>query len=192
MIWGMTTSETLTAVQTVAVVLTGLVVVWYTWETQQMRKTAHRQADAAILKQAYDYVIQTHGSRRVVYRNADRIRAVTTIAALETLRQAEPELDRAIHDVANCFHYIGFLMDQKLFSDQQALIDEAGHTILRMYNLLWTYILLERQDSGAASYKQYFESLARRVPGYRPITLPGAPAAPEPPAAGGEAPELNV
>jgi hypothetical protein len=163
MLMKMDTTEWLMLIQTAAVVATGVVVVWYTWETRHLRKISARQADAAVLKQAYDYVIETYPSRKRVFEDAPLIRAVTTCGELRDFKVAHPETDRAIHDVANCFHYVGFLMEHGLFSDDRPFLLEGGHTVLRAYEILWPYILLERQDAGAPRYKQYFHRLAERA-----------------------------
>jgi hypothetical protein len=160
----MTFAEWSSLAQTVILLLTGAVVAWYTAETREMRKTAVRQADAAVVKEAYDYIIGTHPMRRLIFRadNAELIRGVRSPEDLRLFKEEHDELDQAIHAVANCYHYIGFLMHQGLLTAEGAILEEGGHTIVRVHELIGPYIQLEREQRGDG-YKQYFLELAGKA-----------------------------
>ena len=76
------------------------------------------------------------------------------------LERSNREVLGAIHDVANCYHYIGFLIHSELLLKKKEFFDEGGETMLRVWKLVRTVIEAERERTKRSTYKQYFEQIA--------------------------------
>jgi|Deesub1362B_J571_1020462.scaffolds.fasta_scaffold02688_12 hypothetical protein len=88
--------------------------------------------EATVLKEAYDYIIRTHKFRLILYKNAEKLKKLNQLDELEKI---DDELSEAIHEVANCYHYIGFLMKHGMITNKKALFEEGGDTFLRIYEI---------------------------------------------------------
>ena len=110
------------------------------------------------------YIISTHDARALILANSATIKAVKNKSDLESLKSKSPDLLRAIHDVVNCYHYIGFLMRSRLLTNKGALYEEGGQTILDMSEIIMPVIEIQRENP---SYKQYFDTLVKEVIEYQ-------------------------
>ncbi len=119
--------------------------------------------EATVLKDAYDYVIRTHEFRRTLYGNESQIRAVQSAEDLEEMERHQPEVYAAIHEVANCYHYIGFLMKYGLITNKHAIFEEGGETIRRVFEIIRPAIEQERARISKETYKQYLEYLVEEI-----------------------------
>lgn len=137
-------------------------------EHEEARKQYERTAlaqekavQAQLFKQVYDYIIATEKDRKLVFHRAESLRGVKTSAGwrgIET-RGKDGDLIDAVHNVANCYHYIGFLKAANLLTDMDAFLDEAGHTIRRVYEILAPIIGYQRELRNSPEYKKYFDQL---------------------------------
>lgn len=89
--------------------------------------------EANVLKEVYDYVIRTHQFRKTVYANEGKIK---TVKEPQDLDKLEHNVSEAIHEVANCYHYIGFLMKSGLLTNKSAFFEEGGDTFSRIYEII--------------------------------------------------------
>lgn len=121
------------------------------------------QRDANVMKTVYDYVIATHDDRGLIYSNADAIRAVRTQEDLWLFEAAQPAVDKAIHNVSNCYHYVGFLLAKGMLSGTAGVVDEGGHTVVRIDDIIGTYVRIRRQAMGQPDYKQYYDYLVAKA-----------------------------
>lgn len=142
-----------------AVVLVTAVYLCRQWrETRRMR-------EATVLKDAYEYIIKTHEARKIVKEHEDLIRGIDSQEKLLVITNGEPKgVDEAIQDVANCYHYVGFLMKYKLLTDTKAISEEGGQTLIHMHGILCNVIRLRREKN--PGYKQYFDYLVNQVQDY--------------------------
>ena len=120
--------------------------------------------ESTVLKEAYDYIIRTHKYRKIIYDNERDIRAVRNTKSLDAL---SPEVKEAIHEVTNCYHYIGFLMKYGLLTNKQGFFEEGGDTFLRIYEIIKPVIKQERIKMSRETYKQYLEYLAEEMSKYK-------------------------
>ena len=116
--------------------------------------------EAAVLREAYDYIIRTHKFREIIYSNKNEIKAIQNVKDLEEIT---PEISEAIHEVANCYHYIGFLMKYGLLTNKSAIFEEGGDTFLDIYKIIKPEIEQQRAKMGKETYKQYLEYLVEEI-----------------------------
>jgi len=150
-----------TAVYAVAFLFTAFYVVFQLRESKMQRK-------ATVLQNVYQYVMDTHLDRAVLYKNAHLIRKVHTLDDLERFSAARPDVDKSIHAVANCYHFIGFLLYCKALPCPEDFLDEGGHTLLKVDQIISQYVELCRKRTCQPKYKQYYTALvemARRDAG---------------------------
>lgn len=117
-----------------------------------------------VLKHAYDYIRETHVDRVAVYEEEASIRGVKTIDDLKIFEATDAAT--AVHNVANCYHYIGLLAHSGLLTRQTELLQEGAQTIVRIHTIIWPIIELQRERTGQSEYKQYFAWLAERAKDY--------------------------
>jgi hypothetical protein len=144
-----------TSVYTIFVIVTAYYIADQLKENQLLRQ-------ATVLKEAYDYVIRTHKFRKIVYNNKNEIKKVQTIEDLQNFENNRPEVNEAMHEVANCYHYIGFLMKSGLLTNKVEFFEEGGNTFLRVYEIISPVIQQERARTDE-TYKQYLEYLKEEM-----------------------------
>lgn len=144
---------------TIIVLITAIFIARQLKENKLLRK-------ATVLKEAYDYIIRTHESRKIVYNNENEIKSVQTIEDLQNFKKNRPKVNDALHEVANCYHYIGFLMKSGLLTDKEEFFEEGGNTFLRVYDIIYPVILQEQQITGE-THKQYLKYLIKEMNEYK-------------------------
>jgi len=171
---GIEMATVLNLVQIVALVFLMIYVV-KTWQlassTKRMAQDSNKTLvetrllrEGTILKQAYDYIRETHNSRVVIYENERTIKGVNSLDELKGLKK---EISDAVHAVAHCYHYIGFLTKYGLLSNKSAIFEETGDTFLHLYNVIRPVIQQERERMHKPTYKQYLEYLKREIDQYK-------------------------
>lgn len=146
-----------TTVYTFAFIVTVFYIIKQLKESKLLR-------EAAVLKEAYDYIIRTHKFRKIIYSNKNEIRAIQNANDLEKI---VPEVSEAIHEVANCYHYIGFLMTCEMLTNKSAIFEEGGDTFLRIYEIIKPVIEQQRATMGKETHKQYLEYLVEEINKYK-------------------------
>jgi hypothetical protein len=160
------TATWIVAISTALYAITVLITVFY---VKGQLKENRLLREANVLKDAYDYVIRTHQSRKIVYANETRIKTVNSV---EDLQRLGGDVRQAIHEVANCYHYIGFLMKSGLLTNKSAFFEEGGDTFDRTYQIIKSAITQERRSMPRETYKQYLEYLLKEMEQYRRGTQP--------------------
>ena len=146
-----------TAIYSLTVLFTVIYVVRQWKETRLLR-------EAAVIKDVYDYIIRTHADRQLIYENQEAIRSIATIEQFSAFGVQHPDVANAIHEVANCYHYLGFLMKNKLLTSRDAVLEEGGRTVLSIHGIIGHIIKLQqRQSLATQGYKQGFVYLANEV-----------------------------
>ena len=135
---------------------------------KQVREAA-RLSEVTLLKEVYDYIVDSHKARGIIYDtvNYSRIKRINTVKQLQSFELNYPDTAEAIHKVANCYHYIGFLMKNRLLKNKKAFFDEGGHTFYQIYERIIPIIELDRQKTGKMKYKQYLGYLYEEYKKYK-------------------------
>jgi len=115
--------------------------------------------DATVIEHVYDYIMRTRKDRQVIYNHETALRAIRTEKDLTDFEATHAEVMESVHQVANCYHYLGFLLKEGLLSAQQAVLAECGHTASRMHGIIGEVLALQRVQIGRFEYKQYFNFL---------------------------------
>ncbi|MDH4223014.1 MAG: hypothetical protein OEV55_05670 [candidate division Zixibacteria bacterium] len=146
-----------------------VIIITMVYISKQLRESKFLR-EATVLKQAYDYVIRTHNHRKLIFSNRDKIAEIKEENDLRNLESSYPEIYKAIHSVANCYHYLGFLMKFRLLTKKSAIFEEGGETILSIYEIIYSVIKLEGDMTGRENYKRYFKYLVEELCNYREST----------------------
>lgn len=164
-----------TAVYAIAVTAS---LIWISMQVKEARKQAEatkvhaqetkRLAQAEVLKQAYDYIIRTYESRELLHRTRNIIETVKNMQDLGILERKRPDIKEAIYEVANCYHFIGFLIKSELLSEKSAqdVYEEGSDTILDMYKIISPIIDIKKETPDKL-YKQYFRYLVEEIEKWR-------------------------
>jgi hypothetical protein len=91
-----------------------------------------------------------------------RIR-IKTVDNPQDLEKLEHNVREAIHEVANCYHYIGFLMKVGLLTNKSAFFEEGGDTFQRIYEIIEPVITQERVMMSRETYKRNLEYLLEEM-----------------------------
>ena len=151
---------TSTGVYTIAFIVTVFYIAKQLKENKLLR-------EATVLKEAYDYIIRTHKFRKIIYAKEKDIKAIKNVDDLKNLEKTLPEVREAIHEAANCYHYIGFLMKYGLLTNKSAIFEEGGDTFLRIHEIIRPAIKQERIRMDKETYKQYLEYLVEEISKYK-------------------------
>jgi hypothetical protein len=73
----------------------------------------------------------------------------------------------ALREVANCYHYIGFLIHIGLLTAKEQIFEEGGHTIYGVWSIVRPILEIERLEPERGNYKQYFYALVADLDAYR-------------------------
>ena len=149
------------AVSTIVYTFAVIVTIFYIAKQLKENKLLR---EAAVLKEAYDYIIRTHKFRKIIYSNENEIKAIQNANDLEKIVS---EVSEAIHEVANCYHYIGFLMMCGMLTNKSAIFEEGGDTFLRIYEIIKPAIEQQRATRGKETHKQYLEYLVKEINKYK-------------------------
>ncbi|HEX9911624.1 MAG TPA: hypothetical protein VGB01_00075 [candidate division Zixibacteria bacterium] len=160
----METANWIIAISTTTYALVVIFTIFYI--AKQLRESKLLR-EASVLKEVYDYVIRTHNCRKIIYHHKDTIMKVKSQKDLENLEINYHEITDAIHEVANCYHYIGFLINYGLLSNKSAIFEEGGDTILHVYDIIKPVIEQDRKRMSTEKYKQYLEYLVKEINAYK-------------------------
>jgi len=152
----METPTWIAAIATAAYALTFLVAAIYGFFQYKELKL---QGKAEALKEVYKHVMDTHDDRAVVYAHADQIKRIRSDDDLARFAAARPEVEKAIHAVSNCYHYVGFLAHCKALPSTDEFLDEGGHTLVAMDDIIGGYVGLTRRKLGRDGYKRHYSQL---------------------------------
>lgn len=160
----MTTATWIIAISTTVYAIIVIATLFYIANQVKQNKL---QREATALKDVYDYLKQTHKYRKKIYADKEKIKAIQNQEALKQLERTHPEVTEAIHEVANCYHYIGFLMRYGLLTNKPAIFEEGGDTILHIVEIIKPVIKQEREKMDKETYKQYLEYLVNEIRNYK-------------------------
>ncbi|WP_457636086.1 DUF4760 domain-containing protein [Persephonella sp.] len=116
--------------------------------------------EISVLQDIYDYIIRTKEDRKKIFENENLIREyISKNKSLSDIE--EQDLRDSIHEVANTYHYAGFLIKKNLIGKdlKSAFFEEGGETFIRVYNLIYPLIEKERKKPFKNTYKQYMDFL---------------------------------
>ena len=99
----------------------------------------------------------------MIYKNEDKILRVRSDRDLKKFKKKSPKIYTAIHEVANCYHYIGFLIKSDLLTNKRAIYQEGGDTILGIHRIIKGVIARDREFAQKNTYKQYLDFIVEDI-----------------------------
>ena len=140
-----------------------LVVCYTVYFVRKQLKENKLLREATVIKDVYDYIKKTSYDRSVIYKNEDKILRVRSDRDLKKFKKKSPKIYTAIHEVANCYHYIGFLIKSDLLTNKRAIYQEGGDTILGIHRIIKGVIARDREFAQKNTYKQYLDFIVEDI-----------------------------